>query len=118
MTVISVADAKFQLESLIARAEAGEEIVLARDGRAVAQLLPRSGELPPESREPRVGGPLEGQIWIAPDFDEWPDEIADATRMDLPARVGGQWRGRAWVAPDFDDMPEELAEAFGIPDPR
>jgi prevent-host-death family protein len=37
---VSVSDAKGQLTELVRRAEAGEEIVLTRHGRAVARLAP------------------------------------------------------------------------------
>lgn len=37
---VSVSDAKAQLTDLVRRAEAGEEIVLTRHGRAVATLEP------------------------------------------------------------------------------
>ena len=37
---ISVTDAKAQLTELIRRAEAGEEIILTRDGHAAVRLVP------------------------------------------------------------------------------
>jgi prevent-host-death family protein len=37
---VSVTDAKAQLTELVRRAEAGEEVVLTRHGRPVAQLKP------------------------------------------------------------------------------
>jgi prevent-host-death family protein len=38
--LVSVSDAKGQLTELVRRAEAGDEIVLTRHGRAVARLVP------------------------------------------------------------------------------
>lgn len=35
-------------------------------------------------RRKRALGSLKGQIWIAPDFDETPQEIIDAFEGDLP----------------------------------
>jgi prevent-host-death family protein len=41
MTIqINIAEAKAKLSELVARAEAGEEVVLARAGRAVATIQP------------------------------------------------------------------------------
>jgi prevent-host-death family protein len=40
MTVVTVRQAKAQLSQLIARAEAGEEIIIARGGRPVVKLMP------------------------------------------------------------------------------
>jgi len=39
---ISVSDAKGQLTELVRRAEAGDEVVLTRHGKAVARLVPLS----------------------------------------------------------------------------
>jgi prevent-host-death family protein len=38
--LVSVSDAKRQLAKLVRRAEAGDEIVLTRHGKAVARLVP------------------------------------------------------------------------------
>lgn len=64
--MINVHEAKTQLSKLLARVEAGEEIVLARAGKPVAKLVPY---VAPEA-EPRKLGVLAGQIWIADDFDD------------------------------------------------
>jgi prevent-host-death family protein len=67
-------EAKTNLSQLVERAEAGEEIVIARNGKPVARLVPviSSNSLG------AVYGTLRGQIQIAEDFDELPDDIADA----------------------------------------
>jgi prevent-host-death family protein len=62
--IVNIHDAKTHLSRLVARVEAGEEIVLARGGRPVARLVPMSVRT-----QPRRLGLLRGQIWIAPDFD-------------------------------------------------
>jgi prevent-host-death family protein len=69
VTTVSVFDAKAQFSALLARAEAGEEIVISRHGKPAARLGPvyrRS-----TSRQPGV---FAGQIEIAPDFDEFTPE--------------------------------------------
>ena len=40
MTVVNVQEAKTQLSALLARVEAGEDIVIARAGAPVARLVP------------------------------------------------------------------------------
>lgn len=40
MTTVNVQDAKTQLSALLARVEAGEDVVIARAGAPVARLVP------------------------------------------------------------------------------
>ena len=58
-------DAKTRLSELVDRASAGEEIVIAKNGRPLARLVPIPAEKP--NRSP---GGWEGTVWIADDFDE------------------------------------------------
>ena len=67
-------EAKTTLSQLVERAEAGEEIVIARNGKPVARLVPVAGE----NALATVHGSLSGRIQIADDFDELPDDIAEA----------------------------------------
>ena len=50
MTQVNIAEAKAHLSALVDRAAAGEEIILAKAGKAVARLMPLAG------REPRRPG--------------------------------------------------------------
>jgi prevent-host-death family protein len=43
---VSIAEAKAKFASVVARAEAGETIVLTRNGRPVARLVPLAQERP------------------------------------------------------------------------
>lgn len=70
---VNIHDAKTHLSRLIERVEAGEEIVLARGGRPVARLVPLRVRT-----QPRRLGIWEGQVWIAPDFDDPIPELLDA----------------------------------------
>ncbi len=70
---VNVHDAKTHFSKLLQRVEAGEEIVIARAGRPVARLVPHQPK-----RKPDGFGSLAGQIWIADDFDETPQEVIDA----------------------------------------
>ncbi|MFT4009953.1 MAG: type II toxin-antitoxin system Phd/YefM family antitoxin [Nocardioidaceae bacterium] len=65
MTTVNVYEAKSSLSRLIAAAEAGETILIARNGKPVAQL----GPIPP--RVTRTPGRLKGRIRISDDFDAW-----------------------------------------------
>ena len=67
-------DAKTRLSELVDRAAAGEEIVIAKNGRPLARLGPVPAERP--NRPP---GGWEGMVWIADDFDApLPDDIQRA----------------------------------------
>ena len=67
-------DAKTKLSHLVERASAGEDIVITRNGTPVARIVPVASAPGIES----VRGRLRGQIRIADDFDDLPDDIADA----------------------------------------
>ncbi len=62
---VNVFEAKTQLSKLIAAAEKGEDVIIARAGKPVARLT----RLEPAKKAIRFGG-LKGKIWIAEDFDE------------------------------------------------
>ena len=68
-------EAKTHLSRLVEEAAAGEEVVIAKAGTPVARLIPFRER--PKARRP---GAMRGQIWIAPDFDELPEEVALAFR--------------------------------------
>ena len=57
--------AKTQLSELIARVEAGEEIVIARANRPVVKLV----AIDPPKRSRTLGLNAGGIRWVAPDFD-------------------------------------------------
>lgn len=67
-------EAKTKLSQLVERAEAGEEIIIARRGTPVVQLTP----VATTSSMAAVRGSLKGQITMADDFDELPDEFVKA----------------------------------------
>ena len=68
-TIVSAADAKAGLSELLRRAEAGEEIIVTRNGEPVAKLVPL---------RPRTGGFLRGEVVIR-DATWWhfDDDLAD-----------------------------------------
>ena len=62
--IVSIHAAKTNLSKLVARAEAGEEIVIARGSKPVAKLVP----LAPKPN--RVFGSMRGQFTVGPEFFE------------------------------------------------
>jgi prevent-host-death family protein len=79
MTIVKMHEAKTHLSKLIARVEAGEEIVIARGDKPVAKLVPA------QPRKRRVAGAMKG-IW--PDL---PDEFFFEP---LPEEELKLWEGR------------------------
>ena len=65
MKPVNIHEAKTHFSQLIERVVAGEEIVIARNGKPVAKLVPIPLEQPR-----RFSGSMRGQIWIADDFDD------------------------------------------------
>jgi prevent-host-death family protein len=76
MIINTVTEAKAQLSQLIERVLQGEEVIISRAGKPVAQLMPYRA-----SKRPRQPGRLKGKIKIAEDFDELPRDIAEAMGM-------------------------------------
>ena len=77
MFVVNVHQAKTQLSQLLAKVEAGEEVVIARRGEPVVRLV---GCKPRSKRQPDV---LKGKITI-------PDSFFDA----LPEAELRAWEGK------------------------
>ena len=75
MDQINLYEAKTKLSELVDRAAAGEEIVIARDGRPVARLVAYK----PRARKRRKLGLLAGKLKVPDDFDDpLPDDVLDA----------------------------------------
>ncbi|MDO5502088.1 MAG: type II toxin-antitoxin system prevent-host-death family antitoxin [Actinomycetia bacterium] len=75
MTTVNVGEAKTQLSRLIARALAGEDVEIARDGVPVVRLVPVRADAPGR-RFLDARGTLSGVIRIGADF-EFTDEELD-----------------------------------------
>lgn len=70
MSTVNVHEAKTHLSRLLARVEAGEEIVIARSGRPVARLVAHGS-----SRPVRRFGALKGRLRVDDSFfDPLPDD--------------------------------------------
>lgn len=60
---LNLYEAKTQLSSLVDQAAAGAEIIIAKNGKPMAKLVPIKESV---KRKP---GRLKGKIWISKDFD-------------------------------------------------
>ncbi len=65
----STGDAKNRLTELIRAAEAGEEVIITRHGKPVAQIVP-----PPTRRREVIFGGMKGIIKFHPGWDDPIDE--------------------------------------------
>ncbi len=67
-------EAKSTLSRLVERAQAGEEIVISRNGTPVARLV----AVEARNGFEELRGRWRGKVEIADDFDELPPDIAEA----------------------------------------
>ena len=76
MQTVNIHEAKTHLSRLLEAVERGEEVVIARAGQPIATLVaykpPRRRIAPP--------GSMEGEIWMADDFDEPIDDLFDCLK--------------------------------------
>ena len=75
--IVNIHAAKTHLSKLIQRAEAGEEVIIARNGAPAVKLTPV--DPPPAEADapsaPSWFGVLKGKIWMSPEFDADNEEI-------------------------------------------
>lgn len=76
MQTVNIHEAKTNLSRLLEAVESGEDVVIARAGKPVATLTaykpPRNKIAPP--------GSMEGEIWMAEDFDAPLDDLFDCLK--------------------------------------
>lgn len=75
--IVNMHEAKTHLSRLVERVEHGEEVIIGRNGRPVARLVPFEA-----ARHRRRPGRLRGRITIAADFDHTPEEVVAAFEGD------------------------------------
>lgn len=80
MDIFNISHAKTHLSALIARVEAGEEIVIGRADKPLAKLVPYV-----EAGRPSFLGAARGKIAVPPleSFNQWEPEIAESLTMDM-----------------------------------
>ncbi|MGH8721438.1 MAG: type II toxin-antitoxin system Phd/YefM family antitoxin, partial [Burkholderiales bacterium] len=62
---MTVHAAKTQLSKLIARAEAGEQVIIARGKKPVVRLVAVE-----DAKPQRQFGAMKGKVWVGPEFFE------------------------------------------------
>lgn len=77
--VRNISEAKAELSALVEDVQKGEDVILAKAGKPVARLVRYNGPA-----HPRQPGSMAGEIWIAPDFDILPADIAEAFGIEEP----------------------------------
>ena len=73
---IGVRELRGNLGDYLRQVRLGARFVIVSRGEPVAELGAPSQAS--EEFKPRQGGLLKGQIWIADDFDEWPEGFVEA----------------------------------------
>ena len=72
MQITNISDAKASLSKLVEKVMKGEEVIIGKSGKPVAKLVPYNLDTSPR----QLGaGHWQGQIWMADDFDELPEDI-------------------------------------------
>jgi prevent-host-death family protein len=79
---LSLYHAKTSLSALVEEAAAGEEIIIAKNGKPRARLVPLSSE----TGKPRpIFGLYKGRVRMTEDFDApWPEDIRRALEGEDP----------------------------------
>lgn len=67
MEQYNIHEAKTHFSKLIAKIEAGEEVIIAKAGKPLGRLVLEKTE--PRLKQKRQLGGWEGKIWMAPDWD-------------------------------------------------
>lgn len=70
MQIFNIHEAKTNLSKLIEKISKGEEIIIAKAGKPVAQLISYKKNL-----KPRKAGLLKGKIFVPDNFDDEDEEI-------------------------------------------
>jgi prevent-host-death family protein len=68
----NIAEAKTHFSKLVEEAMLGEEVIIAKDNKPLLKLVPLK-----EPARPRTPGTAKGRVWMAPDFDETPEDFKD-----------------------------------------
>ena len=79
MLITNISEAKAQLSALIKKVLSGQEVIIGKAGKPVAKLVRYE-----RSDKQRHPGALRGKIKISDDFDELPEDIAEAFGMVEP----------------------------------
>jgi prevent-host-death family protein len=76
---VGVRELRANLSALLRQAQQGRTIEVVSRGQVLAQIGPAEGA----RKKPRELGTMRGKIWMAPDFDEWPEDILESFEREL-----------------------------------
>lgn len=69
---LNLYEAKTQLSSLVDQVAAGAEVIIAKNGKPMAKLVPI------RDQPQRTPGKMKGKVWISKDFDAPMPDVEDA----------------------------------------
>lgn len=72
MQITNISEAKASLSRLVEQVLNGEEVIIGKAGKPVAKLVPYTQDT---SQRALGVGHWKGNIWIADDFDELPEDV-------------------------------------------
>ena len=76
---VEMADFRDDVAGYLHQVREGLSFVITADGAARAELRPVAGpETEAAPTRPSLIGAMAGQIWMADDFETWPEDILDA----------------------------------------
>ncbi|MDD5057916.1 MAG: type II toxin-antitoxin system Phd/YefM family antitoxin [Sideroxydans sp.] len=76
MQLVNIHEAKTHLSKLLEQVQAGEDVVIAKSGAPIVRLIPFA----PPKRCIASPGMMEGEGWIADDFDAPIDGLFDSLK--------------------------------------
>lgn len=76
MILKNISEAKAELSALLEAVAKGEEVIIGKAGVPMARLVRYDGQA--KARKP---GAMRGKIKLASDFDDLPDDVAEALGM-------------------------------------
>jgi prevent-host-death family protein len=71
-SIVNMHEAKTTLSRLVERALAGDDVVIARDGKPAVRLVPIK-----PAATPRRPGRLRGRVHMSADFDRTPESVIE-----------------------------------------
>jgi len=74
---IGVRELRGNLGGYLRQAKGGARFLIVSRGQPVAELG-APADVPAEDKPPRTLGVLRGKIWMADDWDEWPEGFIEA----------------------------------------
>lgn len=121
MLTVDLSEAEPRRTRLVERALAGEEVVIARDGKPAVRLVPveEAEQAVAKPARERVFGTLRGKGWAAPDaWEPMSEDIDDQKSAGKEASARRRFGLLAGTVPTevvdalLQPLPEEIIDAF------